>query len=340
MNKGQNSYQLLEVDKIELDKSNPRIAKWIEMHGDNIPAEQMALALGAGCSTEGAGGPSFGSLKQSIMTNKGIIHPIIVNKDAQSNYIVIEGNTRTLIYKEFNDNGVKGDWSNIPSMVYEQMSPEMVDAIRLQAHLVGTRQWDPYSKARYLDFLRSKQHLTFAQIVDFCGGAKREVENYIQAFNDMEKHYRPIVESDQDFDHTRFSSFVELQATRVLEAIFQAKFTKGDFAKWVYEDKLSPQHMVRKLPRILLNQESREIFLREDAQEAIKVLDVPTSEAAISSATLEQLCLEVCKRISGMKYSYVKRLRDGGALDEKELIRDARDSLDGLCSDILEQGEK
>ena len=38
-------YKLVPADQIELDSENPRIAKWVEMYGDNLAAEQMALAL-------------------------------------------------------------------------------------------------------------------------------------------------------------------------------------------------------------------------------------------------------------------------------------------------------
>ena len=73
-------------------------------------------------------------------------------------------------------------------MVYDNLSQAEIDAIRLQAHLVGPRDWDPYSKAKYLDHLRNAKHLTLDQIVDFCGGRKREVLDYISGYTEMEKY--------------------------------------------------------------------------------------------------------------------------------------------------------
>jgi len=329
-------YEMLPVDKIELDIRNPRIAKWVEMYGDNIKAEDMALALGAGSGDVGdKQGPTFNSLRQSIETNGGVIYPIIVNKEATGRLVVIEGNTRTLIYKEFKKNNVRGNWESIPAMVYENMPEETIDAIRLQAHLVGTREWDPYSKARYLDFLRDKKHLPFSQIVDFCGGAKREVENYIQAFRDMETYYRPILDSDQDFDASRFSAFVELQSSRVVEGLSLAGFSKTDFAKWVHDRKIYPLMRVRDLPRILQNPKSKEIFLKSNAQEAVKALDVPSPAAALSESSLEQLARELCKRINSMQYSDIQRLRTVESNEEKDIICAAKDALGELCADIF-----
>ena len=96
--------------------------------------------------------------------------------------------------------------------MYDQLDEKDIDAIRLQAHLVGPRQWDPYSKAKYLNYLSNSEHLTTDQIIDFCGGQKSEVHRFIDAYNDMEDHYRPLLASDDQFDPTRFSAFVEMQA--------------------------------------------------------------------------------------------------------------------------------
>jgi hypothetical protein len=334
MDKKQFTFERLPVDDIILDMMNPRIAKWLEMYGDRISAEQMALALGAGSSYDGEGGPSFSDLKQSIETNGGIIYPIIVNRETSGKVVVIEGNTRTLIYREFKEKGYEGNWDTIPSLVYEDMSEHEIEAIRLQAHLVGARPWDPYSKAKYLDYLRNVQHLTFSQIVDFSGGNRREVENYIQAYQDMENYYRPLLESDQEFDHTRFSAFVELQATRITDALMTHEYTKSDFAKWVQERRLHPLSTVRRLPRILENKKSHEVFLRYGAEEAMKVLDVPSDGVGLADATLEQVARELCRRVSSLEYGDVRRLRGEAATEEKEVLYDARDALAELCTDI------
>jgi len=331
---GQCSFQKVPVDRLTLDLKNPRIAKWVEMYGDKISAEHMSLALGAESGQTEEGSTTFYSLRESIKTNGGVIHPIIVNKESTGRLLVIEGNTRTLIYREFLQQGITGDWAVIPAMVYEGLTERDVDAIRLQAHLVGPRAWDPYSKAKYLDLLRNLQHLTFAQIVDFCGGRKKEVLDYIAGYHDMETYYRPLLESDGEFDPTRFSAFVELQRSRVKESLLNAGFTKGDFAKWVRDKMLSPLNTVRQLPRILENPKTKDVFLQDGAQEAMKILDVPAPDEAIKDATLEQLAREIIRRVLNMSYSELQRLRANAASAESEAICDARDQLTQLCSDI------
>jgi hypothetical protein len=181
-------YEPLPVDDVNLDLRNPRIAKWVEMYKGAITAEQMSLALGAADSHSDEGGTTFASLRESIRTNGRIIHPIIVNREPTGRLVAIEGNTRVLIYREFRQQDGGGRWDTIPAMVYDNLSDSEIDAIRLQSHLVGPRPWDPYSKAKYLDQLSNSQHLTIAQIVDFCGGRQREVQDYIAAYREMEKN--------------------------------------------------------------------------------------------------------------------------------------------------------
>ena len=89
-------YENLKIENVQLDMDNPRIAKYIEMYNkETLNSEQVALALGSG--VEDSGQTNYNSLYNSIKTNGGIIHPIIVNHDKNGNYVVIEGNTRVQI---------------------------------------------------------------------------------------------------------------------------------------------------------------------------------------------------------------------------------------------------
>jgi hypothetical protein len=340
INKGP-SYEMVPIDTLEMDVKNPRIALWMEMYKDGVNEAGMKLALMRGGPDDTTGGTSFLGLKQSIKTNGGVIHPIIVNRKQADKLVVIEGNTRVMIYKEFaeidkkeaNPNGV---WDSIPAIVYQNMNEKEIDAIRLQAHLVGARPWDPYSKAKYLDLLSNKLKLPYAQIVDFCGGNQRDIDTLITAYNDMENYYRPLLGSDQNFDYTRFSGFVELQNPRVQQALLSANFTKTDFAKWINEKKLYPLSNVRQLPRILQNEKSKEIFLKNDAEEAIKYINSfdGGSGPNLEEASLISLAKEIYNRVNSIRYGEIQRLRDETDSDEKDIIRAARDAMVSLWKDI------
>ena len=325
-------YAMLPVEMLVLDTSNPRVARYIEMYGGEVTDEQMSLALGAGSYEQGESSTTFQSLRASIRTHGGLIHPILVNKKIDNELVVIEGNTRAVIYRQFGSNDDSGRWDEIPAIVYDHLDEKEIDAIRLQAHLVGPRQWDPYSKAKYLDYLSNSEHLTTDQIVDFCGGQRTEVHRFIDAYNDMERYYRPLLASDDQFDPTRFSAFVEMQAPRVQEALLTSGYTKTDFAGWVNDQILYPLDRVRRLPPILADPQARSVFLTDGARAAEKVLDSPSTVEALEDATLVQLANALLDRIGKMSYAEVRRLREN--LDtppENRALTEARDQLTELC---------
>ena len=322
------------IETLVLDTSNPRVARYIEMYGGEVTDEQMSLALGAANYEQGESTTTFQSLRASIRTHGGVIHPILVNRENDNRLVVIEGNTRALIYRQFRSGEDSDRWDRIPAIVYDQLDEKEIDAIRLQAHLVGPRQWDPYSKAKYLDYLSNSEHLTTDQIIDFCGGQKAEVHRFIDAYKDMEVYYRPLLASDDQFDPTRFSAFVEMQAPRVQEALVTSGFTRTDFARWVNDQILYPLDRVRRLPAILANPQARKVFLTDGAREAEKVLDSPSTVEALEDATLLQLANALMGRIDKMSYTDLRRLRENLDTPENHALSEARDRLVDLCTDI------
>ncbi len=329
-------FMMLPVETLVLDTSNPRVARYIEMYGGEVTDDQMSLALGAANYEQGESTTTFQSLRASIRTHGGVIHPILVNREDEDRLVVIEGNTRALIYRQFRRSDDDSDrWDEIPAIVYERLDEKEIDAIRLQAHLVGPRQWDPYSKAKYLDYLSNSEHLTTDQIVDFCGGQKAEVHRFIDAYNDMENHYRPLLASDDQFDPTRFSAFVEMQAPRVQEALVTSGYTKADFAGWVNDQILYPLDRVRRLPAILANPQARSVFLTDGAREAEKILDTPSTVEALKDATLTQLANALLDHIEKMSYTDLLRLREDLNTPDNLALTETRDQLAQLCKLIV-----
>lgn len=308
-----NNYIELPVEAIELDKSNPRIARGVAYYGENITSETMALLLG---STSEA----CASLRESIRENGGIIHPIVVNRHVDGSYVVVEGNTRLQIYKDFMKNGVPGAWTKIRAIVYEDLDNDHLHAIRLQAHLIGPREWDPYSKALYLHHLANVERMPMATLISFCGGNSKasEIRNMIAAYNDMETYYRPLCDDDTQFDHRNFHGFVELQRKNVIDALMMRGFNKTDFSQWMIDDRFSILQDVRRLPEILKSKKALEVFLKENSREAKKVLAVEEiTTAKLKDVPYELLAQELAKRMAKIELREVEHLRNDSAYSEK-----------------------
>jgi len=327
----------LSLDKIILDQRNPRVAPALESIEGEPPQNFIELALGQYAPDDDEKGSSttFSSLKASIRAYKGLINPIVVTARSDGTYVVIEGNTRVSIYRQLAEENAPGAWETIPAIVRTDIEEDGEHAIRLQAHLVGPRQWRPYAKAKYLHGLYTEQKLSINEILDYCGGSarRREIEEYIEAYKDMQLHYVPLIGQNQP-DYSRFSAFVELQKPRVKESIVKAGFTMDDFAKWVDDSKISPLNTVRQLPRILANPEAKKKFLSHDVREAMKVLEQPNANAAIKEATIDQLASALVSKIRTLNYPEVKALREDNASLRAQALFDCYVELHDLCKDI------
>jgi len=323
----------ISIEKIKLDKSNPRIAKFLEYYKD-ITEDHLRLALSSSASGDSeSSGSSFSSLRDSIKTYGGIIQPIILCEQGDDTYRVIEGNTRVAIYKSFKADGVSGDWDTIPAIVYSQLDEKGVDAIRLQAHLVGPREWDPYSKAKYLHTLAQTNYLTMNELVEYCGGKKQEVVKYIQAYKDMEKYYRDVV-TDDEYDVTRFSAFVEAQQPRVRTSLERHGYSMRDFSIWVRDGKIYPLNTVRSLPRILEHPKAKAVFLESGAKKAMTVIEAPPANPDIDSMTLHEIGALFYSKVQSIAYSDIRRMRELPESDETDLLSMISSELEYILEEI------
>lgn len=324
----------LSIDEVQLDKTNPRIRRFLDFHVGEPSYEQIALALdvaGGGDDAQGATTPQ--KLRNSIVNNGGIMQPIIVNKQQDGRLICIEGNTRLYIYRALHAEGVPGNWTKIPALVHDALDSSDLDAIRLQAHLVGPRPWDAYSKAKYLWELQNNERMPIERIIALCGGNRRDVTQAIQAYADMETYYRPICEAD-DYDTEKYSGFVELQNTRVKDAILKAGFTLKDFAQWIRDGNIKNLAHTRQLPRVLAEKKARDIFLKKDVKAALDVLEKPELATGLKGASIGQLARALTEAIESIPYAEFNRLRANPDDDVVRYINDALESLNQLVTDL------
>ena len=333
--------QFLPIDQIDYDANNPRIQ--LAFHQGKVKNEaNIKLALNASSpDEENSTGTTIRGLKNSIRANQGIIQPIIVKQEADGRYLVVEGNTRLMIYNEFHTKGFAGNWDEILAIVYDDIDENAVDAIRLQSHLVGPRQWSPYAKASYLAGLEQRGDVPWEDIVSFCGGSSRDVDELVSAYQDMERHYRTLVDGipGERFDPSRFSTFVVLQQKRVSQSIFDAEFDKDDYARWVHEHKIFPSQDARQIPRILGNDKARDIFLAEGSREALIYLNSQQGGGGgetIEDASLDILARELTDRLLKMTRAEESALKENPNGETSQVLSGLESELVTLCSVLRE----
>lgn len=333
-------YKLLPINKINLDIDNPRIKQYLEIYGDNVTSDGIALALSfsAGNDTRS----SLDALRESIRVNKGIIQPILVNKKIDGQYVVIEGNTRVQIYREFSEKDPQGPWDKIIAIVYDNLPVSQIHAIRLQCHLVGARDWDPYSKAKYLNQLSNIDHVPLSEIISYCGGKRNEVHKLIDAYCDMRKYYEPIaIKAGEDPDPREFSKFSELQNISIINSLQLHKYTKEDFAKWVVRGNIDTAQNVRKLPQILNNKMAHSEFLKTNISEAIKYLHADTNNLKkLETESMYDLAYILSKKLRDITLKETKALKwDDEYSEKKGILEDLQYSLNEVLESIDSLGE-
>lgn len=324
--------QELPVGEVDLDRENPRIRRFLEGYEGELTDDRIALALDVAADTgeDGSGATSPEKLRNSILANGRISQPIIVNRQPDGRLVCIEGNTRLWIYRKFLADGVPGEWSAIPALVHDGLEGFEIDAIRLQAHLVGPRPWDAYSKAKYQWELHYRHMMPIDRLVDLCGGDRRDVQKSINAYADMETHFRPLHEPGEDYDTQRFSGFVELQNNKVKTAVLKAGFNLDHFASWLkggVNAKIPNLAGVRQLPRVLGDTKAREVFRKKNIKAALDALEKPEVSADLREATIGQLARMLTEKLEGLPFGEVLRLR---ADPDDDMVRYMIDALEAL----------
>lgn len=328
-------FTTIDINLIKLDSQNPRIKQFLENYVGEPTSEQISLALSD--SGSGDATTSYRTLRESIRVSKGIVHPIVVNHTSDGEMVVIEGNTRLQIYKEFNQANPNGIWEKIPALLYEQMSEYDIHSIRLQSHLVGPREWDPYSKAKYLYQLSEVEYLPMAEIISLCGGNSNEITKSIDAYKCMQGAYKTYIETNHlDFETREFSKFVEFQSPRVKNAVTNAGYTFEDYAKWVAEANIDKALSVRKLPDILKSPKAKSVFLAKNLSEAEKVLAVENSSQLpkdLAKIPYEVLCNELISRFDDMGIRELRALATDASSEKK---RDAIWALSDMLQEMID----
>ena len=298
---------------------------------EKLNSDTMALLLG---TTSDA----CASLRESIKENGGIIHPIIVNRIMNDKYVVIEGNTRLQIYRDFIKRGIPGKWDVIKAIVYDDLVQDDIHSIRLQAHLIGPREWDPYSKAKYLDYLANVEHMPLSVLIAYCGGNSKasEVKHMIQAYQDMENYYRPLCNDDSIFNIKKFHGFVELQSRNILDSLKLHGFNKSDFSQWMVDEKFAKLEDVRRLPDILNSPKALDAFFREDSKAAKKILAVEEiSPDTLKDVPYDLLAKELIKRMDDFKQKEINLLRhDIDYSDKLNALRDVVSGVQFILSEV------
>lgn len=339
------TYDRLATNLIDFDHENPRIKVALEKYGDKLDDQRIRFALQT--ATEGSGSTSsYRSLKDSIRAARGISVPIVVWPQ-DGRFVCIDGNTRLTIYHDLEEEDAPGDWSTINCLMLDDPDQRDIETIRVTAHLVGARDWPAYEKARYLHYLRNVEFMDYDELIARCGGNKTTITQQIDAYHDMNEYYRDV-NNDDAFKIDRFSGFVELQKAGIKDAIYEAGFDLHDFGRWIRDGQIYRLADVRKLPRVLADNEAtgalvdggiRSIEAAIAVAEANRQKEVHDSpmDTTLVNANMVVLADALLQRIKALPREDYIALRDrqyDTADRDVDTLSDLADHLRDLLQDV------
>ena len=324
----------LDVNVIEMDLENPRIKSALDKYGDKVTADRVHFALrSAGSDDNDDASATFNRLKNSIQACGGVNDPIkVIKRDGK--YICIDGNTRLLIYREFLEKGSPGNWATIPAYVNDSTDDVEIEKTRISAHLVGARSWEAFEKARYLHDLFYVKLKSPSELIQICGGNEKDIMASIDAYKDMDEHYRKKV-SDNEFHSDRFSGFRELQKPGVKQAIRDAGFDISDFSEWIRDGWIYELRDVRKLKDVLSFPKARKEFLKGGVRainRAIELLKLERSKPQEDNDSLSACAEVLISKIDNIPFAQLKEMKEGA--EDVLILEDVMEKIKELLDNI------
>ena len=362
-------FKSIPVNEIKFNPKNPRFfGQVLESVPEKLPEFvspedekeitqdqcQLLLSFMIDADKKTSSSSDFAQLQASIKAKKGIINPIHVVKlekaEGKYKYLVSEGNTRLAIYKDLNSQSNAEPWTNkIVCCVLE--NEEDFEDVMAIAHIVGVKEWPPYSRAKKLAYIKKKDNAQYEKILAKCGSSasRNKLELRINAFNHMEKvkkffdpQHKDYIKGPKPFTAQLFAFFEEYNK---FKSKFEPEFDGLEFAKAVRTGKLSNARQIAPLARMFEKTDYRNDFLSnpnytKDAEPLIQKWRNEKKEENVTNGrtTVERSLLEDLQKFSSTLQCYhelnVLRAQEDDFYDIKILIQELLTELSSLNSHI------
>jgi hypothetical protein len=307
------------LDTLELDPQNPRIG----LYKDSLPKTTLSDHDIRHAITNRSP-DAYSKLRDSIEINQGIINSIWIGPIQHGKHLVIEGNTRVLIYRELTRKYPNIDtWKTVPANILPVgIKDSQINFIRLEAHLRGVTEWDAYERARYLYVLNEKEGYSAPRLEQLTRLRRSDIETEIRAFRDMNEIYNPKFPNDP-YQSQKFSYFVEFERNnRLKQQVQNSGLGIKDFCEWVGTQRIPRAENVRQLGQILSDEKATEHFLADGYDRAIQYLALAQPDLV---SPLFQRIEDVVERLKRLTFYEVDEIREGKQPGRKRLLCELAD---------------
>lgn len=310
----------LPVEKIRLDPANPRVQFLVGQVKGDVGQDQLDQMLWDNDAVK--------NLAQSILQNEGVREPIIVEPIGDGEFIVREGNCRTVASRHLLE-AHPGDrrFSLIPAHIYPQ---DMTDEDRLvmlaDFHVARKISWDAYEQARVIHELFNRHGKTYEWLSNHLRMSKSKISEYLTAY----KATTDYLKHNPNPDNVRkFSFFQELMKKKELRERFeQSDEFREEFYALLDFEKLTDARQVRSLPEVLKNDSAKEALENDGFPAAMRILiqDDPAKDSNLFNA------VKVATR--ALREAPLNELQDlkSGHVQKLIMLRDLKRALEDLTT--------
>lgn len=305
----------IEIGNLVLDDENPRIGFYLDnviRSGEEVTQSNLEFAIKASNDED------YNTLKRNIEASGGVLSEIWVYPISESNYKVIDGNTRVLIYRDLNNKYFNTKkYSKIRCRILPRNPPkESIDFIRLINHLRGVNDWQAYERARTLYVLWNERGYDEEKLQNITKLSASEIKKWREAYRDMTEQFLPKYQYKPDA-LAKFSYFVEYENKRIKDGMRRHGLSIIDFCEWVGTDEIKKAQDVRDLPRILEDDETAQVLKEEGFQKAIEALGM--RDPSYSSILFDHISKSILG-LRRMSREEEQKILSGEEPNKKEMI--------------------
>ncbi|HUA68744.1 MAG TPA: hypothetical protein VMA13_09375 [Candidatus Saccharimonadales bacterium] len=322
------------LESLKLDAQNPRIGLYQDSQPKPALSDEEIRHAIINRSPD-----AYTKLRDSIEINEGVINAIWIAPQTNGKHLVIEGNTRVLIYRELAEKyRDKETWKTIAANILPVgIRDSQINFIRLEAHLRGVTEWDAYERARYLYILNEKDGYSVPRLEQLTRLRRPEIETEIRAFRDMSEVYNDKFPDDA-YQSQKFSYFVEYErSNRIKQQVKKAGKGISDFCDWVGTQRIPRAENVRTLGDIFSDTKATEHFLQDGYDRAIQYLSVAQPDLV---SPLFQRIEDVVERLKRLTFYEVDEIRLGKQPGRKRLLGELANASQQIWKRVSEDSDE
>lgn len=318
--------QEIPLDRVLLDPENPRVANTVAaaLSGSS---ERVQRRLAETLWND----PDVHELYHAVRDNGGLIERIIV----RSNFVVAEGNCRTVVYHKLRENFPDDPrWKTIPARVLPADITERQIAILLgELHVGGKNKWSPFEKAGFIYELATRHGMVQDEIAKLLRTSKTAVNHNIHAFGALKNRY--MLQYPGTGAVRKFSYFYEAYKDQTLrDWLKNSPDGLEHFVRWVGTNKIARGVEVRDLHAIIRNPRALAAFEESGRDAARKVLEQDRPEL---TSTLFKLMVQMTEALEKARLDDVQRVRKDPSGGAKAIVRNLKEALErfvDLCDGV------